>query len=118
LAFLRTATQQRLSAVEKLDALAKLLPDGMWMEQVDYRDALQTSGRGEPSLVLRGACWLPDAGQTLRAISAFVQQVKQDAGFFRGFATVQANQTEATDPDGRTTYRTFQMNCQSSRRVL
>ena len=119
LAFLRTATQQRVFVVEKLDALAKVLPDGVWMDQVEYRDPLGPTGRGEPSLALRGACFLPEAGDSLRTISNFLQQLKQDAGLFRGFATAQVSQTiEASDPTRRYTYRTFQVNCQAERRVF
>ncbi len=119
LGFLRAATQQRVFVVEKLDALAKLLPDGVWLEQVEYQDKLEQTGRTEPSLVIRGACFLPGEGDSLRAVSTLLQRLKQDAGLLRGFATAQISQTmEAMNPTRRYAYRTFQLNCQAERRAF
>ena len=119
LTFLRATVQQRVSVAQKLDALAKMIPDGVWLEGLSYENQVRSLEPGEPSLTLRGACWLPDSERELVLIGEFVQRLKQDPGFFRGFASAQLGEILASeDPAQRYSYRTFRLNCQTQTKLF
>jgi len=119
LTFLRKTIESRLSMAQKLDILAKALPDGVWLEGVVYRNRLEVGGPDQAMLSLRGGCYLPQSGNELGAISDFATRIKQDPQFFRGFLTSQLGQiAQAEDKTERVVYRTFQLTCQSSERTV
>lgn len=114
--FLLRTMDERVSVTEKLDALAKSLPEGVWLEGLQYDSALDQQGRPAYALVLRGACFLPQPGDELTTISGFVERIKQDPKFFRGFAAAQLGEIlQAKDDSAQHRYRTFQLNCQPQR---
>jgi Tfp pilus assembly PilM family ATPase/Tfp pilus assembly protein PilN len=118
LALLRQVMRDRIFVTEKLDALAKALPEGVWLESLRYQDRLERGGQSPTSLTLRGACFLPESEDELRVISEFVQRIKQDEGFFRGFTTAQLSEiTAMEDRAKRYSYRTFGFNCQTDRKL-
>ena len=119
LAFLRATVQQRVSVAQKLDALAKTIPEGVWLEGLSYENQARAREPGQPSLTIRGACWLPDSERELALISEFVQRLKQNPGFFRGFASAQLGEILASeDPAQRYSYRTFRLNCQTQTKLF
>jgi len=119
LAVLRSTIQQRVSVAEKLDALAKALPDGMWLDGISYQDRLDTAGANQISLTLRGSCFLPGRSDELEVISEFAHRIKQDQSFFQGFTTAQLGEvTQAADHARAYSYRTFRLNCSSERRLF
>jgi Tfp pilus assembly PilM family ATPase len=118
LKFLRALIRDRVSVTEKLDALAKTLPEGVWLEGVRYQDRLEKTGRGQASLTIQGACLLAGSEDELRVISEFVRRVKQDERFFRGFATAQLGEVTAVeDRATQASYRTFGLTCQAQRKL-
>ncbi len=121
LAFLRQAIQHRVLVSEKLDALAKTLPDGMWLESITYQDRPDSLTAQRPTLTLQGACFLPQSpGGELRVISEFIQRIKQNPQFFRGFTMTQLGQIEikqGADALKPYSYRTFALNCQSEQKL-
>lgn len=123
-AFLRDVVERRISVTDKLDALARLLPDGIWLQNVRYQSRL-SAGRRTPqqdtTLTITGACFLPDrSGDELNVIRTFVERLKSSANFFHGFEAVQLGQMKleteerAQEP---VTYRTFEVSCASGQRL-
>ncbi len=118
-AFLRSGILERISIAQKLDALAKSLPDGIWVDSISYANRLQNLDSWQPSLTLRGACLLSDVEQELVVISDFVQRIKQDPTFFHGFAGAQLGEILASeDATQRYSYRTFRLNCQTQSKMF
>jgi Tfp pilus assembly PilM family ATPase len=116
LQFLRKLIQERVSVTEKLDALAKALPQGVWLENLRYQDRVEKGGGQQTFLAIRGACFLPDSEEEFTVINKFVQQIKQDPRFFRGFATAQLGEiTAVEDQTKRYSYRTFGVNCHAQK---
>lgn len=113
LAFLDRVILQRVSVAQKLEVLARALPDGIWLEGLTYQDQLlEKSDKNKTSLNLRGACYLPERGKELGAISDLTQRIKRDPDFFRGFTSAQLGQiAQAEDALKQYTYQTFQVTC-------
>lgn len=113
---LRKIVQQRVSVTRKLEGLTKALPNGIWLEGLTYQDQLAAAGESHPVLTLRGACYLSESGNELEAISGFTQRIKQDRGFFQGFAVAQlGGVTQAKDDTQQHTYWKFQLTSESNR---
>lgn len=118
-AFLRSGILERVSIAQKLDALAKTLPDGMWLDSINYANRLQNLDSWQPSLTLQGACLLPDVEQELAVISDFAQRIRQDPTFFHGFAGAQLGEILANeDATRRYSYRTFRLSCQTQSKIF
>lgn len=119
LAFLRRIVQQRVSVTEKLDVLAKALPEGIWLEGLDYEDPLEGLGPSHASLALRGGCILPQSENELEAIREFTQRLKQDTRFFQGFATAQLGEIARTEAQAQqSAYRVFRLDYLSEQQVF
>jgi Tfp pilus assembly protein PilN len=106
----------RVSLAAKLDALARSLPDGVWLTGLQFRDPLSASGRGDPQLTVNGACYRIDDSEQLTAIQEFEAQVKTNAAFMSGFDVARLGQTSAQVGGGqhRYTYQTFDLTCQAN----
>lgn len=118
LALLKHLIEERLSVAEVLDALARSLPDGVWLTKITYDGAFDAAGKNPARLLISGASFLGEAGQELSAIQQFEEQVKHHPKLLKGFSSAQLDQISAqTQPTNQATYRTFQLNCQPSRRL-
>ena len=118
LAFLKQAIDLRVGVAAKLDAVARTLPDGVWLTNLTYEDQLVASGKGEFRMSIHGACYLGETGQELGAIHRFEEQVRQNPAFFKGFTMAQVDHIDAQSDDAsQQTYRAFQLNCASERRL-
>jgi type IV pilus assembly protein PilM len=112
LALLKQILGQRVRTAEKLDALARSLPEGVWLTGLTLENHLDAAGKSQLRLTVNGACFLGEQGQELRAIQTFEEQIKRNPTFVRGFSTAQLDQINAqADPQQQHTYRTFQLNC-------
>ena len=112
LGFLRRTINQRAAVAERLDSLAKILPDGIWLESIAYQDKLEVASRQPATFTLKASCFLPGSGNELTVIGDFAQKLKHDEKFFRGFSLAQLGDiTVAKDDHQRYTYRTFQITC-------
>ena len=114
LAFLKQVIDQRLRVAAKLDAVARALPDGVWITGLTFEDRMSPSGKKQFRMAIRGACFLGETGQELSAIHTFEEQVKRNPAFFSGFSVVQVDQIDAKT-SAEQTYRAFQLNCNSER---
>ena len=118
-ALLQQTIDGRISLAAKLDALARTLPEGIWLTGLSFDYAPDHTGQRQPRLVLQGACRLGEAGKELAAIQAFEEQVESSAALFAGFRTGQIDQIKTqADPKRQYTYQTFQLNCSNGERVL
>ncbi len=117
LAFLKQAVDGRVSMAQKLDALARTLPEGVWLTGLAFDGALDLStGTSRPELTVSGACYLGGGDKELHAIQAFEEEIKRNAALFTGFESAQVGQVNtATDAQQVYTYRTFQLSCLSRR---
>ena len=116
LAFLRRTVSQRISVTEKLDGLAKILPEGVWFDNLTYEDrSYQPREGSQTTLTLQGNCFLPNQTDAeLEAISQFAASMKADPKLFRGFGVAQLAdiQTKMEErPHAFLAYRTFRLTC-------
>ena len=115
---LKQLLDERSRIAVKLDALARALPNGVWITSLTYDNRMDASGKSQPQLAVNGACFLGGSGQELSAIQAFEERIKRNATLFSGFTVAQVGQINAqTDSMRQATYRTFQLNCRSDRRL-
>ena len=118
LTFLQQLMDQRAGAAAKLDALARSLPDGVWITAMTFEDRIDLSGKSMLRLDVNGACFLGGHGEEVSAIQTFERRVKDNAALFKGFQIAQLGQISAqTDLQRQAVYRTFQLNCRSDRRM-
>ncbi len=116
---LRGLVDDRVIVTEKLDALARALPDGIWLEGFRYDNRFLDQTRTETSLTIRGACFLPEEKSTeLSVIGEFTSRVRRDPRFFNGFTSAQLGEISVKEDNPRYTYRTFKLNCSSSGKRL
>ncbi|MDP3704062.1 MAG: pilus assembly protein PilM, partial [Candidatus Omnitrophota bacterium] len=111
LAFLHRVIEERTPLASKLDALARTVPDGIWLTSFSYQDELSPVGQSQPALTIRGACFLGEEGSELSAIRGFEERIKRNTAF-SGFSSTQLQEVSVqSEPQQRYTYRTFQLNC-------
>lgn len=119
IAALRDLIDNRVVVTEKLDALARSLPDGIWLEGLRYDNRVLDQTKTEASLTIRGACFLPEEKSTeLSVIGEFTSRVKRNPKFFKGFASAQLGEISVKEDNPKYTYRTFKLNCSSSGKRL
>ncbi len=105
---------QQPSLAAKLDALARSLPDGVWLTGLKFDNQLDPSGKSNVHLLVDGACFLGASGQELSAIQELEERVKKNPTLTAGFSATQLEQISAeVDHEREVAYRTFQLNCQS-----
>ncbi len=117
LAFLKQTIDQRTPLAAKLDGLARSLPDGVWLTDLTFEDRLEAGGQGHSRMVVRGACYLGASGEEIAAIQDFEERVKHNPSLFKGFTAARLDQIDAETDRQQFTYRTFQLQCQSSQRM-
>ncbi len=112
-------SEQRVSVTEKLDALAKSLPQGVWLEGLNYQNRFGRGGDTQQVLTLRGAVFLPEEGGEMDVIRQFADQLKEDHRFSKGFASSQLGEVGLAEGGRqRVSYRTFKLNYHSAERKL
>ncbi|MBI4597263.1 MAG: pilus assembly protein PilM [Candidatus Omnitrophica bacterium] len=113
---LAALVDQRSGVAAKLDVLARLLPDGVWLTGVAFEDRPDPTGRGQSTLRVSGACYLDDPGRQDEVIRNFESRVKSQAAF--GSAGVEKihDQVERRNQQ-EYTYRTFELNAKAERRL-
>jgi hypothetical protein len=115
LALLTQVIGRRRSVAEKLDELARLLPEGIWLTTLDFEGELHATGTSRFRMALSGACFLGEFGQEFDAIQKFEEQIKHNQRFFGGFTTAQVNHINVLESPEQHAYRTFQLNCDDKR---
>ena len=110
------AMDQRLLVTEKLDALAKQLPDGIWLDGLSYQDHFEPTGAHQVAMTLQGSCFLIEPGDEVDVISQLASQLKQTPSFFQGFVMSQLGEIATRDAGNQTSYRTFTLTYNSQKR--
>jgi len=118
LAFLKQAVGQRSGVAARFDALVRVLPEGVWLTNLSFEDRVdEATGKSQFRLSVGGACFRQGEGlEELTAIQEFEQRVKQNPALFSGSGFVQLEGINA-QTQAKYTYRTFQLSCQSGRRL-
>ena len=108
----------RSAVAEKLDALARSLPDGVWLTGMEFENTMDQTGKSQARLTVKGACYLGASGRELSTIQEFEARVKRSPALVSDFATTQLEQIQA-QVDGRQQYsfRSFQLSCESGRKL-
>ncbi len=113
LAFLKRTIDGRISMTEKLDTLAKALPDGVWVQSIGYHNIVDRFKPQRPLLELRGACFRAEAGQEIDVIQRFFQHIRQDQTLLQGFARAELGKVAEAAEQQDISYRTFEVNYRS-----
>jgi len=114
LALVKQLVQERVRVAAKLDALARSLPDGIWVTELNFEERFDQKGKSQMSLTVSGACYLGETGSELGAIQDFEAHLKQNTTLSEGFQAVRIGKIDAqTDARRQLTYRTFQVDCRS-----
>jgi Tfp pilus assembly PilM family ATPase len=121
-AWLKDLMTHRVKVSAKLDALARSLPEGVWITGLQYDDEVKANGKTSLKMAIDGACFLGEARRELSAIQQFEQQIKQNEAFLAGFSSSQMEQVSAEvyripQTQEQHTYRSFQLNCSSSQKL-
>ena len=98
------------------DALARSLPDGVWLTDLAFEQTAEPNGKGQLRLTINGACYLAESGRELAAIQSLEQALKarlQPWNLTPQLDRVTANPlpVQASTPASPSTYRTFQLRC-------
>ena len=120
LAFLKRVIDGRTNVAAKLDALARTLPEGVWLTGLTFEHGIDAAGKNASRLLVGGACFLKEPAQELSAIQQFEHQITRNQQFFSGFSVARIEQINAqvhTDQQQQYTYRTFQLQCTSDRKL-
>lgn len=118
LTLLTQLMDQRVSVAAKMDALARSLPEGVWLTGLTYADRADGSAGQHLRALVRGACFLGNDGSELDAIQELENRMKRNARFFTGFSTSRLEEIAAQqDYQREYTYRTFQLNCSSEQKL-
>ena len=109
---------QRVSVAAKLDALAHSLPDGIWFTDVTYDETVEPSGKAQPRMLVKGACYLGEAAREESAMFEFEERMKHHAGFSRGFGVTRLEEVHVRNEENRQySYGTFQLNSTLDQRL-
>ncbi len=114
---LKGMIDETLSVAEKLDALARSLPDGIWLTKVDFEHRLDLSTKALVILNVDGSCYLKDPASELIAIQKFEETLRQNSIFLKGMAAARVEQINAELQDNNVSYRSFELRCGSERRL-
>ena len=98
---------------EKLDALTRRLPDGVWLDGLVFQRRGEAAGAPQASLRLMGACFEPEQHNELEIIGRLASSLKEDPAFFKGFQVGQLGEITIREADKETTYRTFTLTYNS-----
>lgn len=108
--------EDRVGVVGKLDALPRVLSEGMWLTSFAFDERLHNTPTRSMTLKVVGSCYLPQAGGLLGAIQAFEAKVRRTAAFSNGFTDIriqQIHEQASTINEQRYAYRSFQLQCGS-----
>lgn len=116
--FLKAFNNERANVAGKLDALARSLPDGVWLTNVTFENRVDPAGKssGSTKLSLNGACFLGGNGQELGAIQEFERRIRRNAAL-GGIGVTQLGNIAAQADTQKQSFRTFQLNCQSTKKL-
>lgn len=76
----------RIYWTAKFDELAKILPEGVWFEEVKFQERVSKGMKKiQRSFTLKVKAFLGDAGSELELVNKFLSDLKNNKKFFEGF---------------------------------
>jgi Tfp pilus assembly PilM family ATPase len=113
LSFLKKTVGGRVLVAEQLDALARTLPDGIWLEGLNFTNRSEVErGLAQAKLTIQGACYLKNPEKELGAIREFAHRLKEQAAFADDFSTAEVGEImSATDRATQVPYKRFRLDC-------
>jgi len=81
--YLQNLATGRVSVLSKINRLGNLLPEGLWLSELDYGKI-----RGKSSLILKGYAFRMKGDNQIKIISQFVENLKSDGVFLKGFTNI------------------------------
>ena len=118
LEILRGLLDGRGSVAAKLDALARQIPDGIWLTAMSYGDQRGNLRERHRVLTLQGACYLGQANDELAAIQAFGRALKDQTEFIEGFDSALLKQVSAEKAGAEAhPYRRFELQYESEQKL-
>lgn len=110
-ALLEQLVNRRVSVAAKLDALAKQVPEGLWLTSVTITDTPGADGMSSPLVNVGGSCYLGVPDRELAAIQEFQDRLKRDHGFTEGLKSTRIEEIRAESGDP--SYRAFRLTAMS-----
>jgi len=100
--FLKTQTADRFIFTQKLSQIPILLPEDAWLTSLVIEDIVVGAYEGSyPQKVqtqaeIKGIVYSGARAQELKSVNEFVQKLKSNANFFKGFAEAQIKSTKVS----------------------
>ncbi len=95
----------RIYLTEKVERLAALLPDGVWLNSLTFRKDVSS---GE--LEINANVYLPGSSDPLKAINGFLNNLRSDSRFSSGFSSIALESVRQANIDDFS-LREFQIRC-------
>lgn len=95
----------RIYLTEKVERLAALLPDGVWLNSLNFR---KDASSGE--LEINANVYLPGSSDPLKAINGFLNNLRADSRFGSGFSSIALESVRQANIDDFS-LREFQIRC-------
>ncbi|MDD5155349.1 MAG: pilus assembly protein PilM, partial [Candidatus Omnitrophica bacterium] len=106
---LDSLVKKRLYVTEQLDAIPRVLPDGLWL--VDYSF---TDDENKTELILKGIAYLGEDDKELKQINAFLSGLKDSTAFSKNFKDISIVSIERTLVD-KITASSFTIVCRNDK---
>ena len=103
---------ERVLLTPKLEALARLLPEGTWLDQLTYEARQNQPAAVARTLGLRGRCFLGDKQRELSVVTGVAQRLKDSPQLFQGFATAELSSLRS-EAMQKYLVTTFEVRCAS-----
>ncbi len=101
LAFLTALVDQRVYWTNKMNEIAKTVPQNIQLTFLDFTDDENVDGGGNLSLKIEGDLFPNEPGNELDAANRFVDALKQDQEFMRGIGEIKINSLHKVAVKGR-----------------
>ena len=96
--------KQKQFLTPKFDYLPKLIPDGVWLTDLNFSSQDNT-------LLIKGAAFLEDSDAEIRSINEFSSRLKDNAEFNKSFSSIITNVKKGTIAEIQVTF--FDINCKT-----
>lgn len=86
---LNDLTRKKLYLTPLLDAIPRVLPEGMWLENLSLKKE-----EDRTDLILEGVAYLGDKGREAQLVNSFLSRLKEDEAFSQSFKEIALTLTE------------------------
>lgn len=100
--------EDRIYLTEKIERLAALLPDGVWLNSLTFKKDASSA-----ELEISANVYLPGLSDPLKAINEFLNKLRSDSRFSLGFSSIALESVRQSNIDDFAV-REFQIRCRNS----